>query len=155
MMKLIKRPGVNFQTFVAVFDFLNRALHCMPNCPDLVNAHVAEYSLKHFFTQDRKLDDESRFQFLFFVHNLVALRRQKIDLNELMDYIDRFEVVNARLIALVLNCFDAILSVSLWHKENTGVVFKLKADCFQSLIQKASGENALGRFRAEGGLAFR
>ena len=155
MMKIVKKPGVPFQTCVAVFDFLNKALYGMPNCPDLVNQHVAEYSLKNFFSQERKLDDEARFQFLFFLHNLVALRRQKIDINEFMDFVDRFDVVNARLISLVLNCFDAFLSVGLWHKESTGAIFKLKSECFQVLVQKAREGGHLARFRDEGSGQFR
>lgn len=136
LMKLVKRPQVHFQTYIALFGFLNKALYAMPNCHDLVNAHVAEYSLKHFFLPNRKTENEGSFQFLFFLHNLVVLRKVKIDLGEFLGYVDSFDFINVRLIALVLNCFDAFLSLALWNKENTSLIFKKKIECFRKLLQK-------------------
>ena len=155
MMKILKKSNIHFQTYIAVFGFLNKALYSMPNCNDLVNSHVAEYSLKHFFLPNRKMESEGSFQFLFFVHNLIIIRKFKIDINEFLIYVDSFDVINIRLIALVMNCFDAFLSLALWNKENTSSLFKKKIECFRKLIQKINNGMIESRYQENDKIQFR
>lgn len=155
MMKIVKKPYIHFQTYISVFGFLNKALYSMPNCCDLVNTHVAEYSLKHFFTQEKKIEAESSFQFLFFVYNLMVIRKFRVDVNEFCNYVDSFEFVNVRLIALVMNCFDAFLSLALWNKENTTSIFKKKTDFFRKLLQRINQNADIVRYQESQALHYR
>ena len=136
MMKIVKKGPIHPLIFIALFNFLNKALFSLPASPDLVNGHVADYALKRFFKPDRGLEVEGRFQFLFFVINIMVIQRIKIDFSEFLAYVESFEFVNLRFASAVMNSFDAFLVLALWSKDNPALIFKKKMDYFHIILQK-------------------
>ena len=77
-----------------------------------MSKQVQDYVLQKFFRENFQTEDEVRFQFLFFIYNLIVHKQQQIDIEQLMQYISQLDVKQERSVSLVLNIFDALLGLA-------------------------------------------
>lgn len=107
MMRLAKKrcePALE----LALFGFLNKALF-RPNFErETVSTQVVEHVLKRYLLAP--LEDEARFQFLFFLVNLVVLRRPGFSFEAFTAFLERFAERDVRFLGFALTAFDVFLA---------------------------------------------
>lgn len=121
MMKLMKKNDSNPNIYISSFNFLNKSLYSPNLSKGLINKGVFDYVMKKYFYTQTYLEDEIKFQYLFFLNNLMIIKNEKVDFDLFIQFIEGFENRNMRFVSLVLNIMDCFLSNAI--KENGNIEF--------------------------------
>lgn len=90
MMKQMKDQNTHPNVYVACFNFLNKALYSKILSRGLINNSVKDYVLKKYFDPQLYMEDEIKFQFMFFLNNLMIMQNSEISFYKFCEYIEQF-----------------------------------------------------------------
>lgn len=110
MMKILKRQNTHPNIFIASFQFLNKTLYSPNLHRELLSNSVIEYVINKFIESPIVLEDEVKFQLLFFIYNLNQVKNNRIPYETFLSILEGFENVNIRFLGLVLNIFDLYIA---------------------------------------------
>lgn len=135
MMKLLKKQNTHPNIFISSFYFLNKALYEPHMHKDLISNAVVEHVTSKFIEAPIVLEDEVRFQLLFFLYNLNRTRaNSKVTYEKFLKLIDGFESVNIRLLGLVLNVFDLYIASFIHDGRDVEEVRNKKIEFFTDTL---------------------
>lgn len=134
MMKLMKKSDTNPNIYISSFNFLNKSLYSPNLSKGLVNKGVLDYVMKKYFYTQNYLEDEIKFQFLFFLNNLMIMKNEKVDFDLFIQFIEGFENRNMRFVSIVLNIMDSFLSNAIKSNENIEFIRMKKFEIYEESL---------------------
>ena len=110
MMKILKKQNTHPNIFISSFQFLNKTLYSPNLHKELLSKSVIEYVINKFIEAPIVLEDEVKFQLLFFIYNLNQIKNSRVPYETFLGILEGFENVNIRFLGLVLNIFDLYIA---------------------------------------------
>lgn len=132
MMRILKKKDVHPNIFIASFRFLNKALFAPNFDPETINSTVIDYCVKRFFAVKTELEEEVKFQLLFFVINAMIAKNYRLDFNSFLEFVQSFEEQNMRSLGFILTGFDAFLLRAENSKQMSEIRTKKLETCAES-----------------------
>ncbi len=134
MMKILKNPKAHPNIYISSFEFLTKALYSPNLQPGLINKSVLDYVMKKYFNSPMFFEEEIKFQFLFFICNLMIVKNYPIQFDMFLQKIEVFDQRNLRFLALVMNMMDTFICQAIRNNQPTEQIKHKKFEFYQETV---------------------